>query len=185
MNIKLESLIGYLGETVGEPWRQLALAKLPAPSAGILFACWLLKQAGMHTEGGGREVIDNVYRLYMRLLQNDMPTPDQWNTARVDSWTASATAQRKFSALYKAAAWAAEGYLMAAAEEASLAIDCDQQLKRLLLYMQLVQTPRDRTEAGLQQAVLENESALPVYCDYLEESHDPTAYWLRMLLNSE
>lgn len=49
-----------------------------------------------------------------------------------------------------------------------------------LLSLQLAQPPRDQTEASLQQAILKDESQLPIYCDYLEVQGDPVAVWLRM-----
>lgn len=57
--------------------------------------------------------------------------------------------------------------------------------KRLLLYLQLDQPPRDATEAGLQQAVIDDESKLSIYCDYLEEQSDPVVEWLRNLTNND
>lgn len=52
----------------------------------------------------------------------------------------------------------------------------------LLFYLQAIQPPRDETEAGLQQSVLQDRSALSIYCDYLEEQGDLVAQWLRELL---
>lgn len=56
-----------------------------------------------------------------------------------------------------------------------------EQSQRLLLYLQLEQPPRDSTEAGLQQAVVNDEIRLPIYCDYREEHGDTVVKWLRVI----
>lgn len=57
--------------------------------------------------------------------------------------------------------------------------------RRLLIYLQLEQPPRNGTERALQEEVRQDERFLPVYCDYLEDLEDPIFPWLRTALEIE
>lgn len=188
LNLFFEELAGQLGNE----WYQVAsdlYANLTRESqVWIRFAIWMLHALEEYADETARTHLEKVRSLYRRVLDGEQVTRLQWDEAQQNAYDAvSQSAGIDAWLLNVAGIWAAKGRgksAFAVGDPVFTSIDnsCATQGYRLLLYLQLEQPPRDSTEAGLQRAVRENESTLPIYCDYLEEQGDAVTTWLRALV---
>lgn len=210
MNIDLTPLIESIAAKLGDRWGSLAqdaYESIPAHSpVWPRFAVWFLQEVSQSASPENQAAIDQVRRLYERVLAGEQPRESDWqaacsathNRGRL-AWSAWQTARvalmgfkrhvplvgfrrmGKGGLVFVSAEYAADAISTAAAWSEKPEFTTVRYACRLLLELYLERQPRNATEAGLQQAVLEDESTLPIYCDYLEEQGDEAAGWLRPL----
>lgn len=188
MNTDLTRLIEDLAADAPQGWESVAmnLYKDQAPDSKVWprFAVWMLRNILQYFEEAN-EVVEQVIKLYFRVLDSDYPSLHEWQSAQEAAskeefvgWDAARAARD--------AAWAAT-----AQDEAAWAITRatrfagswkairEDQVYYLMLYLQLERTPRGSRERYLQQLCLQDHSMLPNYCEYLEAVGDSVVTWIR------
>lgn len=190
--VDLRPTIFELGKRVGRDWEELARSRLLDEPSLVWprFMVWLLRKLNPHVGIARRQRREQVIALYLRVIRGERPGHSDWSSVRnldtarfMPLFGCELTPAEYIEGHWYDSGYWASNLLLHTIDETSGYRDVDwlTTATRILLYLQLEYPSRDETEASLQQAVVADESILPVYCDCLEEHDDPVANWLRLV----